>query len=1678
MSTCKDTQKFRTSEASTKAAMRTQGAIDKFLNIIDLGLFRTLNGKWSRDAKERFNVQKMLFSEADGGRKAVPNKEAFKQIDNAKGIYYQQEEVSLPASSPETLVRVKKAIEKMGISIQDLATYAKQAKLDVTNINGLADLTKGIIAIAEGKEGVALTEEMVHIATAIMEQTNPQLVTQMISKIGSFKIYRETYEQYKNNPNYQVNGKPDIRKIKKEAVDKLITEVIINGVENIEQYPELQNEANLSTIRLFWNSVLDFIRSLYTKSNISLFQEAAEQILGEGVGTVEQIVGEGTYYQQVTDKQKIVQDKIQQTKDNIKKVVSDEPVDPVLSDSEEASNYYEVKQPDGTFVRVTKRVTDRVKAWYKQKFGTKKFTDFEKSFNEAKRKFGVEGHKDLEEIHARFYNEDGTRKETPDKRPNKFNVSSQEMYAQLETYYLDTVNALPKDTLVFSEVVVFDPKQGEAGTIDFLAVEPDGKTSVLDWKFMYISKNQTDVPWFKQGAYDIQIGRYKQMLRDNYDVKSFGKLRAIPFLMEFEFSKDKQPVLTGLATGSADASQITDMRLVPVSEQTESTGEARLDAVIAKLNGLVRQLSKEKVSDEEERQLKNERSNKVRQAIRLVQSTQNIRYLIDVIEVTRKEGERILREYETSYKNIPAGANDFENSQLSDFADDMNSYIKLSEVFENISREIDDLIYTPQMEKEATSDEEKEEIAERKKILNGLRAESDSIFKSKTAIIQAAQKFADKHIGEKNLVKGLTKAEAVIKGLGSLFRGVSDLPLRSLQVLYKLTRAAQGKASEESFKEVEDLMAIRKKLAERGGDLRKLVQKIYQKDSEGKMVNHLIYKYSKKFFEQVDEKAAKGGDMEWLLDNINVEAYKQEAEKIMAKRIANINNNQYAGTEEEVEQTKKNLIAEVEREFDIENKDFSGFNNYVIKRHPQDKWFSEEYKEVSADPDLLDLYNFITKVNAKAKESGYIRNQTASTFLPFVRKTMAEQLVWDNKLSVMSNFYNSLQISPDDVGYGEINEVTGELENSIPKYYTYDFSKTEEGVNDYSQVSEDLFKNMILYVQQLNKYKYLSDVEGQLKLVKTIEEFKGHLNTNRVGNVVKKDGKLEELPGNEQNTKMYDDFLRVLLYDQKYVLSDSDTPLNIDKVLNFVKKGVNAVAGKEVWKENEKPTATSLMKTIDAANRGFQLKTLGFEFISGAVNAFGGNIQMATQAGNYFRAREFAKNEAKIIKQDFSSNEDKEAFIQLINTFMPLKDDPAYEEFKKAGMSKLTQSNLGDILMVFMRYPEQVIEKSVFLTLLENTMVENGKLVNINEYVKSKYKDRYNSSASYKASKEAMDKEVEELKKTRAISAIKKIEDGQLIIPGLDLSNRDELQRLTNLTRRISRNATGGMSDGDVNRMSMSIWTKSMMVFKNWIPKLADTRFSEFRKVSDDFSVIINEEIDEETGETVSKISGEKYDIGRLRLLGYVLGSSIQDRSTNLLNIMKMNDAGIDKLNEYYEDFAKKYEEETGEELNMSREDFIDMVRTNLRNQIKELSILFSLMGAMFALGFVAPDDDEDKATKNMHRYTERVIDKFVSELSFFYNPAEFQQLLSGSMFPAIGLTTDATKFGSNLFTEITGIDSKSETSYDEARKKAQPIKYAMKMFPVTKSVVTYLSILNDEFAREFDVTIQKQSNR
>jgi len=1681
--------------------LKKKGYVDNNMMVIN-AMFFFENNKLSDLARNKYGVTnsgKLFTTErlVNEKIKAIPNEEMFEELqekhDNFQksglsqedindlydgdvpiDVYNQDPVIPIVPASPELVKKVRALAEQMGISITDLNTYSKQSGIDVTGVNGVADAVRKVIAIAEGKEDVALVEELVHIATQIVEQTNPELITQMISKIDKFKIYKYTFDQYKNNKNYQTaDGKPNIRKIKKEAVDKLIAELIINGGANQEMFPELLKEENRSIVASFWAKILQFIRGLYLKSDISLFEDTAAKIMaGQVQGNMLDMSSAEIYFQ-LSDTQKNIQQKILSTKDGLRKVESKEQPDPLLLDTEEANNFYEAKQPDGTWARITKRVTDRVKDWYRKRFGDKVFTEEEKKFNEFKRQQGVKGHKFFEEIHMRYFNEDGTRRDVAGDRFERLDPVDEEIYQKLEKYYVDLINSFSKDgknPLVFSEVFIFDPKIQEAGTIDLMIVEEDGKTNILDWKFMNLAKGAKDVTWYKQGAYNIQLERYKEILRDAYGIKQFGLNRAIPILMDVKKEDPKVEtspiVITGISIGSVNTADIEDLRLLPVSAETESTGYKNLDRLLEKLNTVYRQISKKKVTEDEEREFKSERLNALKQAIRAAQTAMNIAPLVDLITLMKKQGDQIMNDYDTIYRDRPATSEDSENKELSDFADEMREYMSLAEVFGEIDDLVADLVYTKQMEIDATTDEAKQDVAFRKELMDQIATQARSIRLSRTDIKNASKAFADKHIGQRNLVSGLLSAEAVVKGLSSLFRGVSELPLNSLQILFKLVTNAKTRASRDAIGEVDELMEIRKRLVDRGGDTRKLVQKIYQKDSKNNLVNKLVYKFKKEFYNKLKEMASTGqGDMAWIKNNVDIPAYEAEAQTVLKNRIARLEK-----LYDDNPALLDKLIEEEKQKFDLDYPGFNGWDNYILKRHPKTDWYTEEYKEILKDKDLNDLYNFITKMNKKAEESGYISNRVSSVFLPFVRKGMAESLAWDFSLSAISNWSDALKIQADDVGYGKVNELTGELENAIPKYYTYDFTKREDGVNDYSDVSEDIFKNMIMYINHMEKYKYLSEVEGQLQLVKTIETFKGHLNTNRSGDVVFVNGKPEELAGNEENTKIFNDFLRALLYEQKYPLSDSDTPLGIGKVSNFIKKGINRVAGREIFKPDENPSATSLVKTMDAANRAFQLKALGLEFVSGAVNAFGSNIQLAAQSGNYFKAREVGRNELKLVGNRFVNDEERQMFIQLIDTFLPMKDDPNYEKLKKAGLTTLTKGSFSDFLMFFMREPEQHMEKSIFLTLLENMMVEDGKIVNIRDFVKDKYKDRYASAARYREVAPKMDQEIEELKKTRSINATKKLDNGKLVIPGLDLNNITEIQRLSNLTRRISRNATGGLSDSDVNRMGMSVWTRSMMVFKNWIPKLVDTRFGEFRKVNDDFSV----EIDED-----GMTTGEKYDIGRIRLWAYVAGTSLRDGTSNMYNILAVNDKGLELLDKMYTEFAEDYEKRTGKPLNMTREDFIDLIRNNLRNQMKEVLIGLSLVGAMFSLGLVAPDDDDDKADKNFHRYAQRTVDRFISELSFFYNPVEFQKMLSGSAFPAMGIFSDASRFMSHLTMEMSGVDtSNPDLSVDEVRKKAQPVKNLAKMFPITKSLITYAAILDAEFAKEYDVTIQKESRR
>ena len=147
--------------------------------------------KWERE--KHFDIADSFVGK-DGGQKSEGNvyvvfeSNQIKSVFNEGGfstetgnIYKQTEEIPASRASEETVNKIKELAKSVGINFQDLLTYAKNnPTVDIKNATGLADLTKGIIALATGREDVAITEEFVHIATAIIEQVDPELITHMI----------------------------------------------------------------------------------------------------------------------------------------------------------------------------------------------------------------------------------------------------------------------------------------------------------------------------------------------------------------------------------------------------------------------------------------------------------------------------------------------------------------------------------------------------------------------------------------------------------------------------------------------------------------------------------------------------------------------------------------------------------------------------------------------------------------------------------------------------------------------------------------------------------------------------------------------------------------------------------------------------------------------------------------------------------------------------------------------------------------------------------------------------------------------------------------------------------------------------------------------------------------------------------------------------------------------------------------------------------------------------------------------------------------------------------------------------------------------------------------------------------------------------------------------------------
>ena len=1531
------------------------------------------------------------------------------RIESEEVVEEKKEEYTPQKASPKLISLMKEFIKSIGVDYKLVSNVVVNGKK--VDSNGVALIMQKLIQMTEGKEDVALPEEAMHFVVEITKQTNPKLYQKLLKEINGHEVLNQVIIAYGNHPDYQKDGKRDYVKLKEEA----IAQVLANRLEDVLG-------------RTWWESIVDFFKGLFFSR--SGFDKAAMDVLSGKIASVEDIdVSQSSAYFQLSEGERVFNNMVSMS--NQIELKEDG-----LDDEGKPKSSYFLGE-----LKAKYRVSDFVKIFYESIFKDPSNSEFQTALNDLKAEKGTAGHADID--HAVFVFVDpvtGLLRETPEDDSlyvSKLNPYDSRMYELLKNNVQERLHSFKPGTRFLTEIRVFDTKRSTAGTLDFVAITPEGKVNILDWKFIDLNVDQyEDIPWYKVKAWDIQMGKYKDMISSNYGVKNenFAQTRMIPILAKYtkaDYEKEILPRLKEIRIGDVDVKNIEEDYLLPVGIIGEKTGNKRIDAFIDKLNNVYKKLSEEKVA-ESEKSAKAEQLNALYKAIRHLHIKGNIVPLINQAKILNKQVSLLLNKYKTEFEEK-------EKSEVS--SDKINAFAGMLRIHLEALQ--------PYLELKQLRFLLEEDTTENTRLKEELRKTLEKVDDYITDL-----KELDTEFGEKFNDTSSTP-EKVVKGISKWFSGAATLQIQNIQTLYKLANKAFAIAGIETLDEITKLNTLQdayKTWAKsKGLSIGDYFNILMKKDK-----NELINEFDEKFYKELKTNIKKKNS-NWIQENINVSAYAEYIEQKKEEEISRILSRVKVGTKEEVEANIKREMAKVYNRYALDKKDSNGWLLYAdIKQFPKRAlWESNEWKELNKTENApaKEFYNYIVERNKYYQEVGYLSGKAARKFLPWVRKGFIEGIVFSGKSRGFGEqFLRNISVAEDQVGFGQQDPISGEIINTVPKYFTRDIGE------DYSS---DLFKTMALYNEYAIKFKNLTDIEERSLQLLRAERNKKSIMTSKFGRLLYENGGLKYNPFNEENSQLLDEMIKGIVYQQKYLNSEM-FDVALGKISGFG-KNLNDKLGMKIFPENLEDRQLSLNKAITTLNTAFQLKTLGLNPLSALSNLFGGTVNGFINAGKYFTKLDFAKTQFWLLtnkaqgvflgKKSLGDTPAK-AFAAL-DYFLPFVENYNRDAAKKLSLNKLDEQALQDYLMFLMREGDEAVQTLNFFAFLKNAIVVDNEIINVREYLRStdEYKDFYKGTQQErKARSEKFDKDVEDLIDSKGVLVLGEIKDGKFEIPGVEQTSESVIL-FRRLVQSFTSDALGSLSEENRRKINMNVYTASSMVFKNWIPRLVDMRI----------------------GDMKYNAASDAYEWGRMRTVFTLLTTDILKSIKSLKSaISGSDDLWIQQTRELYERKKQDYLDNTGKVLDMTESEFIMLVNQNIKNQSVDLIILLSMMSLLAGLKAMVPDDDEDPRVKNQWKFFMKATDKLTDELAYFYDPTSFFALVSQGIFPSLSLLETYASFLKHFGLENFGLIIGDEKIVDDAK----PIKYLMKSFPISNQAIGYLPMFYPELAKDLGVKMQSTYNR
>jgi len=1301
----------------------------------------------------------------------------------------------------------------------------------------------------------------------------------------------------------------------------------------------------------------------------------------------------------------------------------------VKTDKDGNTDYYISEA--GKEYKVWERVSRYSKEVYEKRFGKRQETEKDRVDKTTGRRL----HGYVENIVNRLIDKStGLKKDKIDPDKGTILKGEEHIYAQLEDYMTEVINRFPVGYRFASEQTIYQPgkrpgKDDLAGTIDFIAIGESGGVHIKDWKFMN-EKSWDDISAVTMKAHETQLSLYANMVKKNYGADTILENNTVPIKLLYG-KGDEEFVLKNIVLADPDYSKINDKTLLPVVANkidivnNEGKVDEKMSVLFEKLNNLATKIYNKQVTSKEEQKKIDKQYQNVKYAIRsgILKKDYNAMTTValDMIRGHIKKLEEINKFVQTQGKEGADGIKDAQDvgrllDQVIDASAGLQVFVDTKQIMHEFIKDMD-----PQ-DKEAF-DKTLTRISDNVKYANNL------LFDPLTGkgILEAA----GLKIGDAVGIYNILSMDKSLDMLQRNFLTYANAPIKTSQAFYKYSSRAEHLIALESAEEKK----VQKKMAEAltkwmGGswDKNKALKTLFK---EGTVRKGLVNKNSKEFYEGLS-KAKTTNDYDWLKKHINVKQYIEDYNKDLEEYIKNANDTVFDAASFEEDVTKRAGTLDQERRekyiqsykdtYDI-SLDISERNNRLIGYANENAW-SKEYAALNRPENkpALDFYNYVTELNKRAHESGYLGDYYYH-FFPQIRGRVMNNFFEGGMKQMGKKVLTNFVVEDGEKRFRD--PLTGELIRSIRGRYIHD-------LGDDAQVSEDIMKALSLYTTDLITFERRSEIEGLAKTLLAIEKNKKVRVYEKKQLVKTSSGDL--LGGeNRKNLEYLERGVAYSLYGEKYTGEEQGFRVSAFGEEKFV----------------------SYQKSMDSAVRWFTLKSLGLNIAPALSNLFGGAANQLINSGNHFTKVELSRAYQNILGGKFYTEEGKK-FIALMDKFVPFTEQIAEKLGRDASKEKMINWLSGEGMMFLLREGENIIQMANADVYFRNTMVDNGKLVNIREYVKGKY-DYANiyskSPAEQKKIKTMVDAEIAELQKTRnlyndkSIDFNKKTFEVNLGVDGLDESIINLRQRIQQLTA----DCIGSRPPGEIAQINMFLFGGSLMNFRNWVPRLAEARFGDFKY---------------HAGTGV-------YEAGRARMVADVLLDHTQHKLKNLADLIAFGNFGarettiIDVAKRQYQRRLAEAREIEGTEDSMfaktvTEAQFVDNYLQSVKAQVRELEAVIALNAAFYSAMAAAKSmskDDDNYAERGMARYAVRMLDKFSDELGFFYSYASFSSIVGGGgnahPVPIVTVVSDIGKFSIDLKDKLKFIISGDEEGAEKVHLSKYPINYTpgLNQFSQTVSI-------------------------